>query len=376
MLRLVWAEAVALLAMLFGRRALRLLPRDTRAFVATLAGADIAIAKGGSYLYAMGGLRELVYLWRMLYPIRMAKLLTPRVVLLGVSIGEFRSRGSRHLAKAVLGGGVELYVRENRSLKTARDELRISPSSVRTIPDLAFLTKPPPVTTGASGTQHGSGVKIGVTVRHHSFPRGCGEVARARYISETASALRQFIDEGGASEVAFIPQVDEDAPLAREVATRLDRPSHVRVVEARLDLNGLLAMYQSLDVLIGARLHSVILAAVVGVPAVHVVYEPSKSEGTLALLHMEEFGIAYEDLTAAHLRTLVRRILDSDGEVGATLIERVAELRSDVHRAMRDLLGLELQSTAPRPARDQVPPSLRPTPDEIALTNRAAGVWP
>jgi polysaccharide pyruvyl transferase WcaK-like protein len=339
--RLLWAEVVALLAQMFGRRAFALLPRDTRAFIATFAGADLAIAKGGSYLYAMGGIRELVYLWRMLYPIRVAKMLSPRVVLLGVSIGEFRSPGSSKLARAVLGRGVELYVREQWSLDRAREELHLPVSSVRMVPDLAFLTRSRATGAPASAPPESDGATIGVTVRHHGFAAGGAAAARARYVGGTAEALRQLIDRGDAAKVVFVPQVDEDASLAREIAGLVDRPEQVDLVEVRLDLDALLAIYESLDVLLGARLHSVILAAVVGVPSVHVVYEPSKSQGTLALLGMEEFGILYEDVTAEQLVRLIRRILDGRPELSTALTERVGELRSDVNRAVEDVLCRE-----------------------------------
>lgn len=339
--RLLWAEVVALLAQIFGRRAFALLPRDTRSFIATFAGADVAIAKGGSYLYAMGGIRELVYLWRMLYPIRVAKMLSPRVVLLGVSIGEFRSRGSSKLARTVLGRGVELYVREQWSLDRAREELDLPAGSVRMVPDLAFLTRSRATGAPASAAAEGDGATIGVTVRHHSFAPGGTAAARARYVSATAEALRRLIDGGHAAKVVFVPQVDEDASLAREIAGVVDRPERVNLVEARLDLDALLAIYESLDVLLGARLHSVILASVVGVPSVHVVYEPSKSLGTLALLGMGEFGILYEDVTAERLVQLTRRLLDDRPELSAALTKRVGELRSDVNRTVEDVLRRE-----------------------------------
>jgi polysaccharide pyruvyl transferase WcaK-like protein len=289
----------------------------------------------------MGGVRELVYLWRMLYPIRVAKVLCPRVVLLGVSIGDFRSPGSRKLAKAVLRHGVEIYVREPWSLNKGRDELDISPGSLRMVPDLAFLTQARECQVHTDAVARGDGFTVGVTVRHHDFARGGAAAGRAKYILAMGDALRQLIDDGQAAEVIFVPQVDEDAPLAREIAGRIERPDYVNVVETRLDLDGLLSMYQSLDVLLGARLHSVILAAVVGVPAVHIVYEPSKSQGTLALLGMGAFGVLYEDVTARQLVRLIRRILDNQYEISNALTERVGQLRADVNRAVSDVLCRE-----------------------------------
>jgi polysaccharide pyruvyl transferase WcaK-like protein len=348
-LRLGWAEVVVRLARVFGRRAFALLPIDTRGFIEALSGADVVVAKGGSYLYAMGGARELVYLWRMLYPIRVAKIVSPRVVLLGVSLGELRSPGSRRLAKAVLRRGVELYVRERCSVNLACEQLGLPPDKVRIVPDLAFLTA-----AGVSsneGRRAGaiSDVTLGVTVRFHSFASGGAQEARERYVCAMADALRRLLDAGDAAEVVFVPQVDEDASLAREVGLRIGRPKQVDVVETRPDFDTLLTMYKNVDVLLGARLHSVILAAVVGVPAVHIVYEPSKSCGTLELLGMSEFGILYEDVTSERLVSLTRRIIEHRVEVSGALTARVAELRADVREAVAEMLSSQLESRASPP---------------------------
>ena len=328
--RLLWCECVLTASLVIGNRAFRLMPRDTRAFCDTIREADMVVAKGGSYLHALGGMREIVYLWRMLYPIRVGKRFGPPVVLLGVSVGEFRSRGARRLARAVLRRGVMLYVREARSMEIVRRELRLPPQSVKLIPDLAFLIGPTETETDRTAPAP----RIGVTVRAHSHPQGDREAALRNYVQSLGMTLRTMLDGDENLTVVFIPQVTEDRVLAREIAAYVSRPARVEVLDNDVDLEALLRIYGTLELLIAARLHSVILAAAVGVPAVHVVYEPSKSYGTLDLLGMTEFGISYEDVSSDRLTALISEARQRRGELHELIVDRVQALRAQVKQVI------------------------------------------
>lgn len=337
LLRLLRAELIMSLSTIIGPRAFALMPRDTTPFFDTLRTADIVVAKGGSYIHALGGLREFLYLWRMLYPLRVAKRFNVRIVLLGVSIGEFESAGSLCLARTVLRDGVEIYVRERRSLTKAREQLEVAQDNVRVIPDIAFLTPRPAGPSSRSPSPHRR-VTLGVTVRaDHALRRHFTEPP-ANYVTVMSHALRRLIDLNPQIRLVFIPQVDDDAPVAQEVASKIARPSHVKLIDKQLDLDSLLDIYQGLDVLLGSRLHSVILAAVVGVPAVHVVYEPSKSYGTLELLEMADFGIDYHDIDADRVVTLIQRVLTNQADLSRALTARVNMLQRDVRRAVAQAL--------------------------------------
>jgi len=326
--RLVWCELVLLSSHVSGLRAFRLMPRDCEPFLRAIREADIVIAKGGSYIHAAGGMRELLFLWRMLYPLRVAKRLGSRPVLLGVSVGEFRSKGSRWLARRVLRDGVVMYVREPRSIEVACRELKRRREHTPIIPDLAFLLEP------NVGKQHPDEWRerrqIGVTVRAHTHPRCDREAGLRNYVESLSQALRTILDRDHDLYVKFIPQVSEDEALAREVAARVSRSDRVEVLGGEVDIDALLAMYGSLEILVGSRLHSVILAALVGVPAVHVIYEPSKSYGTLDLLGMTEFGISYEDLDSERLTVAIERLRRERTETHSRITQRVDELRSEV----------------------------------------------
>ncbi|HEY2141338.1 MAG TPA: polysaccharide pyruvyl transferase family protein [Solirubrobacteraceae bacterium] len=339
-LRLVQAEIVLWMASALGPRAFRMMPKTTRRFFEVLANADVVVAKGGSYIHAQGGWRELVFLWRMLYPIRVARTLGHEVKMLGVSIGELESPGARWLARMVLRKGIHLWVRERISLKKARDELHVAPGNVRLMPDVAFATAVRSSMTTDIRASDG-GLRIGVTVRLHQFAK-CGlREGRKRYVLALSEALRYFLEQDESTTVVFIPQVSDDLPIAREVAERIGIHSRIEFIEGDLNLEDLLATYSSLDVLVGARLHSVILAATVGVPSVHVIYEGSKSYGTLELLEMTEYGIAYEEIDASDLVLLLERTLAMRSKLSVDLLARVDAMRTQIEESIEYALVLQ-----------------------------------
>jgi len=85
----------------------RFLPREWRAFVATLAGLDVLMPKGGGYLYSRSGLRGLFFTMRICWPLLMARRLGVRRVAWGHSIGPAEGRlGSRLLRWALAGARI------------------------------------------------------------------------------------------------------------------------------------------------------------------------------------------------------------------------------------------------------------------------------
>lgn len=328
--RNIWCELLLGFSLVVGPKAFRLMAKDTRAFFETMNDADVAVAKGGSYIHAKGGLRELAYLWRMLYPIRVAKRMGLTTVLLGVSVGEFRSKGSRWLAKAVLKSGVILYLREPRSVKVAQNDLKLDPTRIKLIPDIAFISEPKKAEIIAAGPE----VRVGVTVRKHRHPHCEPEAALRNYIQVLGDTFRQMLDVEQNLTVYFIPQVYEDFILASEIATYIERPERAKVLDNGADLDTLLKIYSTLDLLIGSRLHSVILAAVSGVPAIHIIYEPAKSFGTLDLLGMTQYGVRYEDLASDELMFMIAAMRMQSHELQLHIAHRVQRLSAEIRHTV------------------------------------------
>jgi polysaccharide pyruvyl transferase WcaK-like protein len=336
-LNLIRAELFIWAKRIIGDRALMLVSRDDREFFRTLADADVVVAKGGSYLHSLGGLGEVIYLWRMLYPLRIAHAYSRKTVLLGVSFGERYSLLTKAMLRTALRSRIQVYVREPLSLAFARSELGIVEGDLQLIPDLAFLTAEEIPERAADDE-----LRIGVTVRYSRFPDAHPALALKGYKQALERVLGDILQADPRAQVVFIPQVLEDIPLARDIAAALKSPDRVKAIDADMSLDELLALYAGLDILIGTRLHSIILAAVAGTPFVHIVVERSKSNGTLKMLGMESAGVPYDGITDGELMRAVQHALANRDEISRRLRVYVDEHR----RTLRQILTTYLEPIA------------------------------
>jgi polysaccharide pyruvyl transferase WcaK-like protein len=324
---LIWAKCV------IGDRALMLVSREDREFFRTLADADVVVAKGGSYLHSLGGFGEVIYLWRMLYPLRIAHAYRRKTVLFGVSFGERYSILTKAMIRTALRSRAQIYVREPLSLAFAQSELGIDGAHLHLIPDVAFLTVNETLKRPA-----GDDLRIGVTVRFSRFPDASPALALERYKQALQCVLGDLLQAHPRARIIFIPQVLEDIPLARDIAAGLECPDRVEAIDANLSLDELLALYAQLDVLIGTRLHSIILAAVTGIPFVHIVVERSKSYGTLEMLGMEGAGVPYDGITDSALMRAAEHAIANRDEISERLRVRVEEHRSTLKQILVNYL--------------------------------------
>src|SRR5665213_2024921 len=309
------------------------LPREDRAFFHALADADVVVAKGGSYLHSLGGLGEAIYLWRMLYPLRVAHAYRRRTVLLGVSFGTSYSIPTKAMLRRTLRSRTRIYARERISLAFAEAQLGIDPEDLHLIPDVAFLTS-----SEVPERPTGNDLRIGVTVRYSRFPGSAAAPAWERYTEALRGVLGDLLRRSPRARVVFIPQVLEDIPLAREIAAGLADPDRVEVIDADLSIEELLGLYGGLEILIGTRLHSIILAATAGVPFVHISVEHAKSQGTLEMLGMEGAGVPYAGITEGELADAVRRVLANRREISERLELRVEEHRENLRETLATCL--------------------------------------
>ncbi len=329
MLRLIRAELFIWGKRVIGDRALMIVAREDRKLFRTLAGADVVVAKGGSYLHSLGGLGEVIYLWRMLYPLRIAHAYSRKTVLLGVSFGTSYSGLTKAMLRSAVRSRAKLYVREPISLAFARSELGIAGEDLQLIPDLAFLTA-----NDAPERPAGDELRIGVTVRYSRFAGASPALALERYMQALQNVLGGLLQADPRARVLFIPQVLEDIPLAHDLAAGLEDRDRVEVLDADLSLAELLGLYARLDILIGTRLHSIILAAVTAIPFVHIVVERSKSYGTLELLGMESAGVPYDGITSSALMQAVQHVLANRDQISERLQVRVEEQRTNLRQIL------------------------------------------
>lgn len=306
--------------------------------------ADLVIAKGGQYLYNdQGGLRGILYLWRMSRLITIAHQVDNPPVLLGHSIGPIAGRLPRVMLRKALRRTAVVVVRERLSEKFVR-QLDAS-INVHLAPDLAFFVRPSRSLPQAASGQ-GS---VGVTVVNWSFPGRDRDVYRQRYETALVEALQATYARHGL-QVLLIPQVvvrhdaESDVDVLQRVQERLEalRVPTVLVTED-LAPDELAALYGRCEVLLATRLHSSILAAVGGTPSVLISYQGPKSQGIAKMLGLDP-PLPIDDLSAEELAARLSRLFLERAHQSKQLPAKVVSARRDIAMMLRQVIVLQTDS--------------------------------
>jgi colanic acid/amylovoran biosynthesis protein len=315
-------------------------PARTRrpAFVA-IRKADLVVVNGGASIYShRHSVLAWVNLFRVLLPVMYAVRAQRPVLFLGHSLGPFPDRVSRRMTSSVLRRADRVVVREESSgelavaLGVPRDRLDV-------VPDIAFALEPRP-TSRVDALLDAHGLETGkfwvVTVRQ-VYETAQREERTRRFLDEMASFVEQTLTAGDTDKVVLFAHTigpvanEDDRPITRRLNALLD-DARVVVVDDDLDAGEIAAFYGHAALLIGTRLHSVILALVAGTPAVAIAYFGTKAQGTMRLVGAEQLCIGIDEVTGAVLLALIEQ--EDPTADRAETFARVQSLKLDVERTL------------------------------------------
>ncbi|MGE5235850.1 MAG: polysaccharide pyruvyl transferase CsaB [Acidobacteriota bacterium] len=257
--------------------------------------------------------------WGISYPTTVAllALLARRPLMLyAIGVGPLVSEAARRLTLSVCEGALVITLRDSASLELL-GSLGVTPAKLRLAADPAFALE-----AGGTGRSREPGT-ISVSLRN--WDRNADP---ARWTRVVAQALDRVVEASG-SRVVFVPfqqlkgEAEDDAAICDRVAALMTRPAAVR-----RDLGGpgeILDQLASADVVLAMRLHAVILAARVGVPAVALSYDPKVESA------MNQLGWASQSCGLAELEAT---------SLSACLLDARANRDQLVARAQQRLPGL------------------------------------
>jgi polysaccharide pyruvyl transferase CsaB len=240
----------------------------------SIANADLFILGGGGLLSNYGSSELSVLSW--LGPLDLANRLGVATMTYGIGVaGEWTDAGA-DVMKRVLGRVDAVCVRDEGSLDNL---LKLGVTGGILTADPAVLL-PEVRSFRPAPSRVKSSPRVSVFLRHwyvssDSVP---DEAAWQRLKEELARCLDSLVSERSAS-VRFVPMrvtnaTDDDREVAREVLNLMVNKGSVEVVEIAPSFPELLATVDDSDLLIGMRLHSLIVAATLGVPAIGINYHP------------------------------------------------------------------------------------------------------
>ncbi len=312
-----------------------------------IAEADIVVSiAGGDSFSDIYGLGRLIYIS---LPQILVLIMRKRLVLLPQTLGPFKTRIARWIAKFTMGRATAVFSRDYIGLKTAQKFSGLdAKNKIRFCHDVGFLVEPKrPSCLNLNGLaeQNKNGrFLVGLNVSGLLYAGGYNRKnmfgLRTDYKDLIESILRFLIEDKGAT-VLLIPHVrgelgsdgpsESDAQVCKQIFHKWRSKHHERIYLAEGDYttNEIKFVIGLCDLFIGSRMHSCIAALSLGIPGIALSYS-DKFLGVMETIEMTEL--------VADPRTMdVPEIL--------RIIDRAIE--------RRQLLRQQLQNTIPR-VKDQI----------------------
>lgn len=293
---------------------------------------DLLISGGGSLLQDVTSSRSVMYY---LGIVQLAKLMGKKVFFYAQGVGPISRRLSQEAIKRVVNKVDLITVRDEESKKlllelgVTKPEILVKADAVMGLyakemdrqQGIKYLEK--------NDVQLGEGAPpiIGISVREwHQFQG---------YKKALAAVGDQLVQKG--YQVVFLPfHFPDDIAPSREIAKMMEEPAVV--IRDELGVVEMLGCLSAMHLLIGMRLHSLIMASVMGVPILGISYDP-KVDAFMKSVGQPVVG-RVETLDAGVLAEEVKKILVSREETLAGLTEAVGALRVEARDTGR--LALEL----------------------------------
>lgn len=285
--------------------------RNTCKVLRAMRGADLYIIGGGGLFYdypisTTAYWRERFFLYA--GPIYhwaietiAAKAMGKPVMFCALGVGPVDTRLGRFLIRHVASKADLITVRDEES-RTLLDKLGLDGAPIYVTADPSVLLPPADAATvnrvleESRVRRHGQPL-IGIAVRSW-FPfamrsKSWGEEKELHFkacIAQVADRLAHELD----AEIVFIPmqrkQPNDDALISLDIIRLMECRDRARMIVRRLTPPESMALVGKMDLVIGMRLHSLILAVTMNVPVVGIIYDP-KVKAFLKSIGQESGGI-------------------------------------------------------------------------------------
>ncbi len=311
--------------------------------------ADLIILKGGSHIFSHGGIKQFIYLYRMLFTTSLSLALGKKVRALGHSFGPFRGRFSRGLAGRSLRRLEKIVVRDKLSYDLLTGDLKVPAAKVTHLPDLAFWTPPLPAPGGASVLSRvmaeegvrldpSPPLKVGLTVRNWHFPGfpRPGKLFR-NYLQAISEVIEELHRRHGA-RTFLMPHSREDRAVAERVGL-LARDARPILLTGDYGTSVLRDLYGEMDLFIATRIHSALFAFSRGTPVIAIAYEKPKAYGIVGETLGREAVLEIETITARQLIDKSEEIVRAGPPLRRENLRRWEKLRERLENSLDEFFG-------------------------------------
>ena len=291
---------------------------------------DMLISGGGSLLQDVTSSKSIHYY---LFIIRLAKLLGKKVFIYSQGIGPIDHAFNRRATARALKKADGIVVRDERSAKLL-EQIGLPQERIVITADPVIRMKRPDRTVGReilarAGIKKDGRLTVGWAIREKNR-----DSAFVREITECIRWLRENYD----AESVLIPfHYEEDREVCSVIAERTNGAA--KCLSEKYLSEDMLSIIGNMDVLVGVRLHSMIYAAIMGVPIIGVSYDP-KCTAFLNSVGLDSLSTR-ETFSAEAFKAEFARVLETGKEQTATVAENMRRLQKklDTNEEMiRDIM--------------------------------------
>jgi len=245
-----------------------------------------------------------------LYEIIFSKLLGKPVMIWANSLGPFNPKYIQPFIKLVI-NKVDLITTREAISKKILDKIGvIAPTYVTA--DAAFTLPSISQENAKTLLEQASGIStnefmVGITAIPWNFPEIKSNASEKfeNYLDALAGASDYLIEKFNAYVIFFpqviIPLIKDDRPVSRKVFDKIKNKSKVAVLTNDYTPEQIKGMYGCMELLIGTRFHSCILAQSMYVPTIAIEYDGHKALGIMRLLELEDYVCDINTITKDEL---------------------------------------------------------------------------
>ena len=220
---------------------------------------DIVVLCGGNILRC-GSFIDYMRLQALNYPLALAKKHGKEYVIFPQSTAEINKIGERLLGRMV-NGAKAVFLRERLSFEKITSLYPLA-NTIESL-DLAFFLLDESIFKESNSKK-----SIAFTIRAGRIG-GIGELPEIDKAAITKDIINIVLNLKNNNEITFVVQGDlQDKEITKHIQKTLlqTHQMHVNIIE-EYDTFDLIKLYSGFDLLIGMRLHSIILAAIAGTPS-------------------------------------------------------------------------------------------------------------
>lgn len=274
--------------------------KRNKEFRKELLNSDVVIFNGGN-LFRCHSFVDFTRLHALMYPLKLALNKKP-IIIFPQSASKLNKEGQK-LLLPILQRAEMVYFREKESYSYIQKF--ISGQNFLQSIDLAFFIKKDGIVAAERFKN-----KIAITLRFHTV--GDIQYLSSERILHIKTQIRKIVDTyRNGNEFVIIVQTDKDEELSKDIASDLN----IEIYKSN-DPIELLSIYKSCSILIGMRLHSIILALSIGTPCFGLFFNEwgLKNPGLMQYFHMPYM------------------ILDNDKAVDTVHLDSISDLLSNRER--------------------------------------------